>query len=237
MLARLRDPEIRAKYIEHLEAAHKLSVSKYGGIVPTREEISAALDDRIAKAESFTRVDFGEDMPNRGDGLHLNWKDHHQGRELTEQDWATIEAHEKGHEVRMDGLPFRPNAPRTPDQIDYEYFDTLFLDAVDPSVIPFPWSKEEYQKFLDAGETTLTWEEQKAHAEAYNRSGGEILERMSQLKNYFGMRKNEEFTKAHLDYAREHYAADRFDNMSEFFQMITPEKEERFLELMNSVGV
>ena len=52
------------------------------------------------------------------------------------------------------------------------------------------------------------------------------------------MRGDEVFTKEHLDYAREHYIKDRgFDNMSELFQMITPEKEERFLEVINSVGV
>jgi len=61
---------------------------------------------------------------------------------------------------------------------------------------------------------------------------------MSQLKNYFGMKPKEIFTKAHLDYARKHYAQEEHDNMmTEFFMMITPEKEKRFLEVMNSVGV
>jgi hypothetical protein len=67
----------------------------------------------------------------------------------------------------------------------------------------------------------------------------ELLERMAQLKNYFGMSGAEKFTPKHLEYARAHYVEDvGFDNnMTEFFGAITPEKEFSFLKLINSVGI
>ena len=67
----------------------------------------------------------------------------------------------------------------------------------------------------------------------------EIIERMSQLKNYFSFKGSEKFTKEHLAYAREHYVADTgLDNrMTWFFKAITPETEEKFIEVINSYGV
>ncbi len=73
----------------------------------------------------------------------------------------------------------------------------------------------------------------------YIASPKEIVERMVQLKNYFGMAQNEKFTKEHLLYAREHYIIDTRlnNNMSQFFEAITPEKEDAFIELINSAGI
>ena len=58
-------------------------------------------------------------------------------------------------------------------------------------------------------------------------------------KNYFGMSSNEQFTKNHLKYVKLHYIEDTdFDNgMKHFFQAITPETEQAFLELINSSGI
>ncbi len=72
-----------------------------------------------------------------------------------------------------------------------------------------------------------------AHAPA------ELLERMTQLKNYFGMKGDEKFTPKHLEYARKHYISDvgLDNNMTEFFAAITEEKEFNFLKLINSVGI
>lgn len=69
----------------------------------------------------------------------------------------------------------------------------------------------------------------------YSADADEIVERMAQLKNYFGFKGDERFTKAHLDHVREHYLDDvGLDNsMTEFFAAITPEKEEAFLDIMN----
>ncbi len=67
----------------------------------------------------------------------------------------------------------------------------------------------------------------------------ELIERMAQLKNYFGIKDDEKFTPQHLEHARKHYIEDLgFDNnMSEFFNAITQEKEFAFLKLMNSIGI
>jgi len=65
----------------------------------------------------------------------------------------------------------------------------------------------------------------------------EIIERMSQLKNYFGFSGSEEFTIEHLYYAREHYVEDvGLDlGMTLFMNAIIDEK--KFLNIMNTYGV
>lgn len=67
----------------------------------------------------------------------------------------------------------------------------------------------------------------------------EIAERMSQLKNYFGMGPEDRFGKKHLAYAREHYLNDiKLDNtMSDFFAGITPDREAEFIRLINELPI
>jgi hypothetical protein len=74
---------------------------------------------------------------------------------------------------------------------------------------------------------------------SYMQHPEEIVERMSQLKNYFGFRGAEPFTKKHIGYARAHYVTDTgLDNMmSEFFTGITPETEEHFIQVMNTYPI
>ncbi len=69
----------------------------------------------------------------------------------------------------------------------------------------------------------------------YLSSANEIAERMAQLKNYFGFKASDTMTSEHLKYARENYVKDTgLDNlMTEFFSAISPEKEEKFLEVLN----
>jgi hypothetical protein len=69
----------------------------------------------------------------------------------------------------------------------------------------------------------------------YIQTADEIAERMAQLKNYFGFKGNEFFTKAHLDYARTHYLDDtKLDNsMKDFLSCVTSRTEEKFLKNMN----
>lgn len=70
-------------------------------------------------------------------------------------------------------------------------------------------------------------------------NSSEIAERMSQLKNYFGMKGADEFTSAHLQHAKEHYVTDTSldNNMTQFFQAITPESEKDFLRIINNSGI
>lgn len=73
----------------------------------------------------------------------------------------------------------------------------------------------------------------------YSSNPEEIGARMSQLKNYFGMSGNEQFTQEHFEYARLHYVEDtELDNgMGYFFSMITVDTTPAFLELMNRMPV
>ncbi len=73
----------------------------------------------------------------------------------------------------------------------------------------------------------------------YLRNPDELAERMSQLKNYFGFKGGEVFTRQHLAYAREKYFTDGKinNNMKDFFSLITPEKESEFLRIINTYPI
>ncbi len=73
----------------------------------------------------------------------------------------------------------------------------------------------------------------------YLKRPDELIERMSQLKNYFGMKANDFFSRNHLNYARQNYIKDTdLDNdMSNFFKTITPQTEGTFLEIMNNYPI
>ncbi len=73
----------------------------------------------------------------------------------------------------------------------------------------------------------------------YLREPDELLARMAQFKNYFGMSADEPFTAQHLDYVRQHYVEDTgLDNgVSTMLCIVTPETEVKFIELMNELPV
>ena len=73
----------------------------------------------------------------------------------------------------------------------------------------------------------------------YLQNPDEQMARMAQLKNYFGLKGEEEFTKDHLDYVRTHYVEDTgLDNsMSVMFRIISPKTEPDFLRLMNTLPI
>lgn len=74
---------------------------------------------------------------------------------------------------------------------------------------------------------------------SYLRNADELAERMSQLKNYFNFKSDEPFSREHLRYARANYVGDTGldNNMTEFFGMITPEKEDDFLRVINQYPI
>lgn len=92
--------------------------------------------------------------------------------------------------------------------------------------------KEEIESCIDKSKIPEEGREYLSKAE-------EIIERMAQLKNYFGFKGGEIFTKEHLDYARVHYVEDVKLNggMIQLFNAITKETENKFLEVVNSYGV
>ncbi len=73
----------------------------------------------------------------------------------------------------------------------------------------------------------------------YMQRPNEIMERISQIKNYFGFSGDEALTKEHIVFAELHYVNDiGFDNnMTDFFRGIKDGDIEKFLEVTNSCGV
>ncbi len=100
------------------------------------------------------------------------------------------------------------------------------------------WVRDLYTN-LNKPKTQISDEEILKRQEYYQTDPNELIERMSQLKNYFGMTGTEKFTLEHLAYARKHYEEDvgMHGFMKTFFDMITPETEEKFIELMNTLGI
>lgn len=176
---------------------------------PSREDIAEKLQERWESAATFTPVEFSNESPSM-DAMTMEWEMPESGQRPSTKQLSIAEAHEKGHQIRDYGAR---------NQFLKEWFGRGF----DPHAVS--WEEEDAEK--------------RQHAEAYLFSAMELAERMNQLKNYFGMRGDEQFMKAHLDYARAHYVTDTgLDNaMTHFFQAITPETETAFLELINTAGI
>lgn len=90
-------------------------------------------------------------------------------------------------------------------------------------------TKEEERNILSAFDLQRLQHKHKAKAD-------EILARMSQLKNYFGFKGGELFTKVHLGYAKEHYVTDIGMNNSIGSMFNAIRDEDRFIELMNTIA-
>lgn len=206
------------------EGAYILEETVY--VPPSREEIERMVDERINEVLSVTEIGYlPENVIPSNEVMNLNWKLPLNGQSPTTAQWSIIEGHEKGHNVRQFG------------HVDVsEYFKERYTSCFDIGNMEF---NDAWYEQLRKENPDMTYEEAKEAFIATMTEPAELAERMGQLKNYFGMRAAEPFTKAHLDYARAHYVADTgFDNfMSPFFQGITPDKEEEFLALMNMAGI
>lgn len=194
---------------------------------PTREEIIRALDERIAAVSASTPVSFNPEDSVSEDSIAVLGEVPGLGR-LNARQLSIAEAHEKGHTIR----PYRGFFF---DQRFEPGFDTSHT-VIDPEE---PMTQYELSHIEDIPEDVSPLECVRSRIISYLFSATEIAERMSQLKNYFGMRGSERFTKEHLDYVRIHYVVDTgLDNhMTHFFQAITTETEETFLDLINSMGI
>jgi hypothetical protein len=242
---RLHNPTIRKQIIDLLyEAEQSRSedvitsaapdregkrIRKEGGeyVPKSRTEIEKDFDQALVSIESDTPVSFHDRQPTlhgKRELLPLCWK-LPNGEKPSTKMWSIIEAHEKGHAIR-------PYSNR--------YITKKLQGAFDIAAVEF--TEEEYRiekSFQTEGRTAISFEDARKGYLEYLFSGSEMVERMSQLKNYFGMKGNEVFTREHLRYAREHYSVDTgMDNrMTPFFKAVTLEKEDLFVALINSVGV
>jgi hypothetical protein len=196
------------------------------------EEVEAELDKNIDEVASVTEIDYTSDSPN-ADVIPLNWSiPWGEGNSKpTVKQMSIIEAHEKGHRIRdYDGFTedFRKGFDMSKVQFTDTDYDVLKKDAENRTT-----------RFeVDESESTLEVKREQ-YLNGYLFTGREIAERMSQLKNYFGFRGDEVFTAEHLRYAKEHYIQDtQMDNaMRLFFEGITPETEEIFLQIINNAGI
>lgn len=200
---------------------------------PARQDIVEQLEMRIDDVANNTDIEYSSKSPAAGEAMPLEWKLPWTEEEPTAKQMSIIEAHEKGHEIRH-----------------YDELTDKLLRGFDPSnieiteeymqALKFNRQQQPEGEFEEEGAEELSKEEiRQENLENYLFTGDEIVERMSQLKNYFGMDGSDTFTKEHLHYAKENYIEDTgMDNaMSLFFQGITEETEDNFIKLINSMGV
>ena len=133
---------------------------------------------------------------------------------------AHAEAHEYGHMVRN-----LPNDGPLRELLRFCFFSELTPDI-------YNLIREKHPEAVNQPDEVLL-----GYVNDYLLSPQEIVERMSQLKNYFGIKNDSFFTKDHLDYAKQNYVADTgLDNdMTIFLALI--HNERRFLTYINVLGI
>lgn len=134
------------------------------------------------------------------------------------------EAHEKGHVIR---------------NYDTDSDFTKKLQSVFDFNLFNPNKEDlEFIKSSLTGEEDFSDEKLTELIKEYFNFPWEIIERMSQIKNYFGMSGTEKFTQEHLDYVRENYIKDtgmiNFQ-IKPFFDSIVD--DEKFIKFMNTLGI
>ncbi|MES2225230.1 MAG: hypothetical protein V4480_00280 [Patescibacteria group bacterium] len=224
---RLRDPETKRKFVQvRTEALPSLRQGEPGQFDKEKQfqshyEAQIADYDKnidsvfnttnIGNASEFGRPPLHAGMGNIGEpGTVFLDAETREGVPLTTRQKMIIEAHEKGHGMR-----------------DFQGSDA---DEI-RSTLDF--------NVLAERESLTTAENPQNRFVNYLRDASEIVERMAQLKNYFGFKGDEEFTRLHLEFAKKHYIQDTgLDNtMSHFFAAITPETENQFLAVMNKYPI
>jgi hypothetical protein len=204
-------------------------------VPPSEEKPREKIAELIKEAKTSTPVFFDGRAPT-SEGIGLDWKLPGDVVPSTKQK-SIILAHEKGHLMRqfpggvegdayfreVFGKAFNMNNINFTEQ-DFE--DTVAHRKQEKQVTGYGLEDEDY-----------TYDRMRESTIGYLSSPEEIVERMGQLKNYFGFKSDEEFTQEHLDYARGQYVKDTGldNNMRHFFESITDDQE--FLRLINSVGV
>lgn len=214
----------KEKYKRHKENKGKIN----------KEEIKKELDERIQIAFSDTVIEPNTSVSRAGYAsesvvAYLDPECKYSEKEMTVLQKSIVEAHEKGHVIR-----------------DFYNPNTLFVKNL---MLGFDFSKIRINKYFSSliEEQLLMYEPGSSHTNKdrierqidYFKKPNEIIERMAQLRNYFGMKYGDIFTKEHLDYVRENYSKDTgfYLQIQPFLQTITPETEKKFLELINELPI
>ncbi|MBI5470341.1 hypothetical protein HY968_03445 [Candidatus Kaiserbacteria bacterium] len=234
LIERLSDPRIHDQVVDLWFAYERLEHKEKA---KSREDVAKEFDRRLENAQTSTPVNFegthggplDPDDPLRETvpiGMTVG------GKTRNVAYMSAVEAHEKGHYLRpFSGQSFREHFKNAIDTESIELSDSRWDEMqADPKF----QEAQRIEPDLSFSRDAVTERVRSNLSEPY-----EIVERMSQLKNYFGMKGNETFSPNHLSYAREHYIHDTgIDNgMFEFFAAITPETEKEFLRLINNSGI
>lgn len=202
---------------------------KEGYPAQSAEEIEQKIRNAIAEQRSATAISYKNDFPDNlrmpnMECIPINWS-WPDGSIPTLRQKNIVESHEKGHNIR----PYF-----------YDYLNQYFSKGFDISALNISSVEgEALIKTFGRNRPETTVESAKKDLIRYLFSAPEIAERMSQLKNYFGLKGEEEFTLEHLRYSKNHYIEDTgVDNdMTYFFRTITEGTQDEFIRLINSSGI
>lgn len=224
-LQRMASPDFRQKFITYIELSTQAlpKPAKTGVTLAKGAEINAdryridRIDNYDANhANIGSRVDyapaksFGKEPKNNGTSPAYGEPGVvFSDSDLTARQKDIIAAHEMHHSL----VDSQGNAPKD-----------MVLPAFDVNKIA-DWNNEQRSAGSDK-RTPL----------GYMTDPKELMARMAQLKNYYGMSGGEQFTQEHLDYAREHYIADTEldNNMTLFFRMV---RDQKFVYAINRLPV
>lgn len=224
------DKEDRFRLLKNTASDKMISVDLLNFVARTKEKIESDLDSAIDIVSRVTDISYSKEGPSSS-CIPLRWKIPQTGELPTSKQMSIIEAHEKGHLIR-----------------GYDNLKSYFSAGFDISKVNI--TEEEYQMLKSYFESqdsldppneprNTSYESIKEEILSYLFTPLEIAERMSQLKNYFGMSGAEEFTREHLLHAKKNYVSDtKLDNhITYFLQAITPETEKEFIKLINTSGI
>lgn len=174
-------------------------------------------DDTVRKVFSHTNVTnerphvLGSSKGIGDPGVVYSGAHHRDGRPLTSRQKNIIEAHEKGHSLRDFESPLDSGEIRS--VIDGEQLEALT------------------RMRRDEGDSS--------YSSNYIHNPAEIIERMAQFKNYFGMSAQDTFEKKHLDHIRAHYVTDTgLDNgVTNLLTCVTPQTETAFISVINKYPI
>lgn len=232
LFGRMTDPLSKEKFVaQRVEAMEKMQVgepdesergNKYGKRYATHyqgqiDDYDQRLADIFAQtnivvASESEKYKHGHGNIDQPGTVYINAESRSSGP-LTSRQKNIIEAHEKGHGLR-----------------DFQS----------------PIDKTEIQSVIDQAVLVEMMEERKSRerdnskaSPNYVRQPEEIIERMSQFKNYFGMKASEKFTSKHLEHIRKNYISDTgLDNgISDLLRVVTPETEKTFLKVINKYAI
>lgn len=221
---RMIDPISKEKFtttrVGAMGAMHEGEVGEFDKPKQFKEHYQNQIDNyerTIAKVFNQTKVSnerphvLGASAGIGDAGIVYRDAHHKDGTPLTNRQKNIIEAHEKGHGLR---------------DFESDIDKSEIRSIIDPQALAgLKLSMQE------AGDKNFNGN--------YTQKPEEIIERMAQFKNYFGMVADEKFTKQHLDYIRKNYVANTgLDNgISDLLHVVTPETEKAFLDVINKYPI